>query len=181
MAVTKRTRYEVLNRDDFQCRYCHAKDVPLTIDHVIPLALGGTDKPDNLVAACQPCNAGKSSMSPAESTVADVDEDAIRWATAVKKAADALLSERRSYGWFTDSWKGWDAELQFLPADYQSSLANWLNAGLPEELILDCHEIARFRRGVDSWNVFAYMGGICRNKIEDLHTQARALLDQEEN
>lgn len=39
MAVTKRTRFEVLRRDNYTCRYCHATDNPLTVDHVVPRAL----------------------------------------------------------------------------------------------------------------------------------------------
>lgn len=63
MAVSKRLRYEVLRRDSHTCRYCGASapDVLLRVDHVTPVALGGTDTPENLVTACDPCNSGKSS------------------------------------------------------------------------------------------------------------------------
>ncbi|MFF0777048.1 HNH endonuclease [Streptomyces sp. NPDC003720] len=63
MAVSKRLRYEILRRDNHTCRYCGASapDVPLRIDHVTPVALGGTDHPSNLVTSCEPCNNGKSS------------------------------------------------------------------------------------------------------------------------
>lgn len=39
MAVSKRTRFEVLRRDDHTCRYCgqSAPDVKLTVDHVLPV------------------------------------------------------------------------------------------------------------------------------------------------
>ena len=55
MAVSKRTRFEVLRRDNHTCRYCgqSAPDVKLTVDHVLPVALGGHDDPTNLVAACK--------------------------------------------------------------------------------------------------------------------------------
>ena len=68
MAVTKRTRFEVLRRDGNRCRYCGASaaDSPLTIDHVLPTALGGTDDPSNLVAACKDCNTAKKSSLPWE-------------------------------------------------------------------------------------------------------------------
>ncbi|MGC7224589.1 HNH endonuclease, partial [Mycobacteroides abscessus subsp. massiliense] len=44
MAVTKRLRYEVLRRDNYSCRYCgrSAPEVKLTVDHVVPVALGGS-------------------------------------------------------------------------------------------------------------------------------------------
>lgn len=35
-----------------------------TLNHVIPLALGGGDEPENLITACADCNAGKSSSNP---------------------------------------------------------------------------------------------------------------------
>ena len=39
MAVSKRTRYEVLRRDNHACRYCGASapDAKLTVDHVLPV------------------------------------------------------------------------------------------------------------------------------------------------
>lgn len=56
-------RFTILERDEFRCRYCGAEPVKkqLRVDHVVPVQLGGalTD-PDNLVTACQDCNAGKS-------------------------------------------------------------------------------------------------------------------------
>ena len=65
MAVTKRVRFEVLRRDNHTCRYCGASapDTTLTVDHVTPVALGGSHDPSNLVAACKDCNAGKASTS----------------------------------------------------------------------------------------------------------------------
>ncbi|AWN05089.1 HNH endonuclease [Gordonia phage Easley] len=40
MAVSKRLRYEILRRDNHTCRYCGATapDVPLTVDHVVPVS-----------------------------------------------------------------------------------------------------------------------------------------------
>ncbi|MER5699644.1 HNH endonuclease [Streptomyces mirabilis] len=66
MAVSRRKRFEVLRRDSFRCRYCGAgaARVELEVDHVTPVALGGTDDLDNLVTSCAPCNEGKSSTTP---------------------------------------------------------------------------------------------------------------------
>lgn len=55
MAVNKRLRFEVLRRDGYACHYCHCKDIPLTVDHVVPQALGGRDEAENLVACCMEC------------------------------------------------------------------------------------------------------------------------------
>ena len=63
MSVTKRMRFEVLQRDSFKCVYCKRGELPLEVDHVIPRSLGGTDSMNNLVSACSDCNQGKSSSA----------------------------------------------------------------------------------------------------------------------
>ena len=112
MAVSKRTRYEVLRRDNHTCRYCHATDQPLTVDHVTPTALGGTDSPDNLVAACRDCNAGKSSTQPDQRLVADVSVDMVRWAKAMRQAVQirsSMQQAREEYAYDADcSWIAWE-------------------------------------------------------------------------
>ena len=90
VAVTKRTRYEVMRRDNFTCRYCRSSDGELTVDHVTPVALGGDDRPENLVSCCKDCNSGKASSAPDAALVADVSDDAIRWSGAMESAAQVL-------------------------------------------------------------------------------------------
>jgi hypothetical protein len=55
-------RFKILVRDNFKCVYCgKTKDEErIDVDHVIPVASGGTNDPGNLVAACWTCNIGKS-------------------------------------------------------------------------------------------------------------------------
>lgn len=62
-AIPPRVRFGVLQRDGFRCTYCGrtaAAGAVLQVDHVIPVAAGGTNDPDNLVAAYVDCNQGKS-------------------------------------------------------------------------------------------------------------------------
>lgn len=47
------------------CIYC-GKAAPLTRDHKVPLAMGGTDDIANIVPACQSCNSKKGTMDAAE-------------------------------------------------------------------------------------------------------------------
>ena len=51
-------------RADGLCEYCHAQEqwqcALFTIDHVLPLAKGGSNDPDNLALACPHCNRRKS-------------------------------------------------------------------------------------------------------------------------
>lgn len=52
-------RGTILRRDNYTCRYCCAQDEIMCADHVIPLSRGGSNDPENLVAACMPCNSSK--------------------------------------------------------------------------------------------------------------------------
>ena len=53
------------DRQKGKCFYCHIKvGDRYHVDHVVPLMLGGSDGPENLVIACVPCNAKKSYKHP---------------------------------------------------------------------------------------------------------------------
>ena len=60
--LSKKTRFEVFKRDSFTCQYCGAKapDVILEVDHINPIAEGGTNDILNLITSCRNCNRGKS-------------------------------------------------------------------------------------------------------------------------
>ena len=51
-----------------RCVYCGSplEYARATLDHVHPLAKGGTHSPGNVVSACPPCNRLKADMLPAE-------------------------------------------------------------------------------------------------------------------
>lgn len=51
-------RMAVFSRDNFQCVQC-GSGVRLSIDHVHPRSLGGSDDINNLQTLCMPCNAAK--------------------------------------------------------------------------------------------------------------------------
>ena len=60
------TRRNVYARDGNSCQYCGKRLAAraLTIDHVIPRSLGGTESWSNLVTACMPCNTRKGGRTP---------------------------------------------------------------------------------------------------------------------
>lgn len=62
--LSPRTRFEVLKRDNFTCRYCgrRAPEVVLHCDHIVAFIRGGDDAASNLVTACEDCNMGKSDV-----------------------------------------------------------------------------------------------------------------------
>src|SRR5262245_9072819 len=57
-------RLEVLERDNWLCRYCGA--AANAVDHIIARTRGGTNDMENLVAACKPCNSRKRDRTPEE-------------------------------------------------------------------------------------------------------------------
>jgi hypothetical protein len=59
-SITPSIRFEVFRRDSFTCQYCgrRAPTVVLHVDHVIPIASGGTNDLTNLRTACSVCNQG---------------------------------------------------------------------------------------------------------------------------
>ena len=56
----------LLAKFNHRCAYCNKTDIPLTRDHVIPRAKGGSNRVSNLTLACLPCNQAKGSQTLAE-------------------------------------------------------------------------------------------------------------------
>lgn len=74
--IWPKTREAIYARDDYRCAYCllyvgpsrKAAVLPslrlrvfLTLDHIVPRELGGTNEPTNLVTACVSCNSMRQS------------------------------------------------------------------------------------------------------------------------
>ena len=59
------SKNNVFTRDGYKCAYCGSKGT-LTIDHVIPQAMGGKTNFENCVAACRPCNHKKGRRTPSD-------------------------------------------------------------------------------------------------------------------
>lgn len=61
----------VRRRYDFRCGYRGVSETDaggeLTVDHIVPLSAGGTDKDDNRVYACIRCNQYKGTLRPGTS------------------------------------------------------------------------------------------------------------------
>ncbi|MFE7093502.1 HNH endonuclease [Streptomyces erythrochromogenes] len=188
MPVSKRLRYEILRRDNHTCRHCGtaAPAVPLRIDHVVPVALGGTDTADNLVTSCEPCNNGKSSSTVGADLVSDVAEDAMRWAAAMQRAADNLLEQekpKQEYRQvFLAEWNAWGrgegaARQAFpLPAGWKTSIERFRTAGLPAWVWEEIVDTSMGYESVKAENKFKYCCGIAWKQIHALQAEARSHL-----
>jgi hypothetical protein len=192
MAVSKRLRYEILRRDNHACRYCGASapEVKLTVDHVVPVALGGTDEPTNLVTACADCNSGKSATPADSPIVADVQADALRWSTAMEQAtkiARKAMDERRHRRViFVDRiWGHWTYEYPKgqhntfdLPADWEDTIDRFCEFGISDEEFQEAVSIAMTRRNRDP---FRYMCGVLWRWIGERQEIALQIVKAEED
>ena len=56
--IPQEVRQAVYDRDGRRCLHCGSK-TSLSLDHIYPWSLGGSDDADNLQTLCQSCNSGK--------------------------------------------------------------------------------------------------------------------------
>lgn len=188
MALSRRLRFEILRRDGNTCRYCGAMapDVALTVDHVIPAALGGGDDPRNLVTACADCNAGKASISPDSALVDDVDATAMLFASALERAAAKRREDKAATQLalknFETYWTGWtwtdrlgQAHSIALPDDWQGSVERFLALGLTAQELYELADEAMLVRNVrDEFRLFCKKAW---NEINERHELARRLIE----
>jgi hypothetical protein len=173
-------RFEVLRRDDHTCRYCGASapDAKLTVDHVLPVALGGQNDPSNLVTACRDCNAGKSSTSPDAAVVADVDESARQWASAVKAAAEVFRQEDADLaGSLADFYDYYSKHTRWNPPrDWDNSVITFLTRGLVAA-DLEHFVLISSAKGFDWNDTWRYFCGCCWRRIRDIDDLAKKVYD----
>lgn len=100
--LPEQVRSAVFRRDDFTCRYCGFKCrgkfpeyTSPSVDHVTPVARGGTDEMDNLVTACLRCNWRKRAGSAPESGQF-LPPDAAPFARLRQLHAQRVEAERRA-------------------------------------------------------------------------------------
>lgn len=189
MSVSRRLRFEILKRDGYACRYCGATapDVVLHVDHVVPVALGGGDEPNNLVTACADCNAGKASTHPDAAVVEDVDAAAELFARAAEKAAERRRAEIEGLDTelvrFAEAWNGYTNQGSGAqvprPNDWAQSVTRFLAQGLtmPElETFVDIAMTSKVRSG----DVFRYFCGCCWREISERQELARRMIEDGE-
>lgn len=94
--ISKSVRFTIFSRDGYTCRYCgrQSDSCPLVIDHVIPVAQGGTNDPENLVTACHDCNAGKAARTPTQA--APTEQDRLRLAQERSEQVRAFEAAREA-------------------------------------------------------------------------------------
>lgn len=168
VALSKRVRFEVFKRDGFTCQYCgaHPPGVVLECDHIVPVALGGSNDDDNLITACFDCNRGKS----------DVSLDVVPQSLAEKAAEVAEREEQlRGYSQVMEAKRQrldaetWQIMEMFypgadsVPRDSFGSARRFIEKLGFHEVV----EAAEIALGGPAYGkrIFKYFCGVCWNKV----------------
>lgn len=120
-AISKTLRFEVFKRDCFKCQYCGAEapKAVLHVDHIHPVAKGGTNDILNLITSCSDCNSGKGART--------LSDDS---AVAKQRAQIEELQERREQMEMMLKWReasramGED-EVEAVKAHFSSVIPGW--------------------------------------------------------
>lgn len=174
-ALSKQTRFEVFKRDSFKCQYCGRgiNETILEVDHITPVAEGGTNDLINLITSCRDCNRGKGkrklsdrAMAEKESKYLEEEQARLEQSQMVIEWKKQLLAQRES-------------EIEYL-SDYIESITNWgvsdhgkttlrsLISRFGFKEVCEATEISYSKYYKDtewSWdNAFKKIGGICYNR-----------------
>lgn len=191
MAISRRLRFEILRRDNYTCRYCGSSspDVTLTVDHVVPTALGGGDEPTNLVTACTDCNSGKSSVAPDQPIVEDVDATAMLFAKAIERAnaiRRSQIEQNDAIGTeFNKIWLDWcpwkdQGNYSGRPNDWATTIDTFVENGLGIRELNNFVYTAFMARGPGNRDRWRYFCGCCWKEIGRRQEMARQLLEDGE-
>ncbi len=172
-AVGKRVRFEVFKRDGFKCMYCgaHPPDVLLQCDHIEPVSLGGSNEPDNLITACQPCNIGKSNIPLSAVPTSLADKAALVIERESQIAGYEAVMKARRMRIEADAEEVLDAFCQahrikgISMRDFESIKHFVVKLGL--DAVLTAMDLATSRKPYSKPQSFRYFCGVCWNLIRE--------------
>lgn len=169
--IPKRIRFEVFKRDSFTCQYCgaHPPGVILHVDHIVAVASGGQNEIDNLITACEPCNAGKGavaldrvphSLADKAARIEEIEAQIAGYSEVIRQRALRINADiNRVDAIYQRARPGWE-----LSENSRRTIARFLER-LTVYDIVEAMEIACERMDPESGRVFPYFCGICWNKI----------------
>ena len=170
-SLSKKLRFDVFKRDEFQCVYCgaHPPSVVLQIDHIHPVAEGGSNEIDNLITSCQPCNLGKgvslltnvpTTLKEKAALIAEQEQQLKGYYEVIKEREDRLENETRMILEIIDT----NCPNNGMKIDWTRSVKRFLSH-LDFYDVKDAAEIARSKYRYGGKKTFLYFCGICHNRI----------------
>lgn len=180
LSISKSVRFEVFKRDSFKCQYCGAAapEVLLQIDHIKPLAKGGSHDITNLITSCASCNSGKRDKQLDDKTVIAKSrlqmeelqerreqlEMMMEWREGLRGINEEVLERVCSY--WHELVPGWNISDQG-----KVNLNKWINKFSVDEILSAMDTAAaqyihldhNGKCTSDSWSIaFSKIPGICR-------------------
>src|SRR5690625_7999836 len=120
--------------------------------------------PQTPATAAPDTNTSKPSTTPDAPLVADVSEDALRWAVAMARSSEEAMedsqAQEKTHKAFLKAWKKHGGVQSDLPDNWRGSLGNLIAAGLPLEALTECVNIAFDQKHVYDRNRFKYTCGV---------------------
>lgn len=172
-AISKGTRFEVFKRDGFVCQYCgaHPPATILHVDHIHPVAEGGTNDQDNLVTACADCNLGKGAklLSAIPQSLKDKAEE-IEEREEQLRGYRAVLDARRGridkgLAYVNERWEESFSEGNWYLTDNAVRSMRRFLENLPFPSVYEAMELSCERFPDDRDRAFRYFCGICWKRI----------------
>jgi hypothetical protein len=123
--ISKGKRFEIFARDGFTCQYCGLRppDVILEVDHIEPVAGGGSNDDVNLITSCFDCNRGKRAKRLGDIRPRpDADIEYLK-----------IEQERMEVQRYLDAKKARDKAFQRLVASLNATWSECLNATNPQD------------------------------------------------
>lgn len=171
--ISKKIRFEVFKRDNFECQYCGASPpkVVLEVDHIIPVSTGGENNQENLVTSCFNCNRGKSNspLNSVPSTLAEQAANTKEGEIQLKGYYKILKAKKQRIE--KESWQ--IAEIMKPGCSEDGFSIAWLTSikNFLRELnyyeVEEAMEIAVGRMPRGGYSTFRYFCGVCWNRIGD--------------
>lgn len=178
--LTKSQRFEIFKRDMFTCQYCgkSAPEVILEVDHVIPIAEGGTNDAFNLITSCRDCNRGKGKKLLSDQSTIEKQKQQLQRQNERREQVEMLIEWKKSVAETTERMideieeqmhaNGMFKEEQYLTACGRNEVKDLLKR-FGFDLVYDAVEIAAHsyvhKQGKSAEYAFMKIGGICWNKI----------------
>jgi len=176
-------RFDVFKRDAFTCSYCGRRPptVVLEVDHIVPVASGGTNDIENLTTACHYCNNGKGCTDLGDKAKPRValehSEELRERALQAQAYAEALqeqhTAESRMLDLINERWaqafgatvtdSGWSLGSGDPPFPSEATIRRFLKI-IPVDEILEAIDIAATSRCTRR-HADRYFYGICWKKI----------------
>lgn len=171
-------RFEIFKRDGFCCRYCGSTppSVVLEVDHIVPVAGGGTNDPENLATSCFDCNRGKRDHPLQEAIPQPVfnptiETERLKQAKAYSAHLVAVQKSRDEiFRTISDHWlrlKGEDCD-EFVLGGEAANAIRKFQKQLSAQEIMEAIEIAHSKMGRRSeYQMLRYFCGVCWRKIRE--------------